>query len=137
MCVPMHSRGRVIGAIEVINKFVQQPFSEKDMLQLAIFGNLVGLAIENAHFFQQVQHENTSLRRELGDRRVTPKEMIAVSDKMADVVSLSERVAPTDSTVMIRGESGTGKEVIAQTIHSLSARSVRGDQLRGHPGKPA
>jgi DNA-binding NtrC family response regulator len=39
--------------------------------------------------------------------------------------TLIERVAATDATVLISGESGSGKEVVAQAIHSLSARSNR------------
>lgn len=123
LCVPMHSRGRVIGCIEVINKAQGNPFQDKDLVQLSIFANLVGLAIENARSFSLIQQENQTLRRELGDRRIQPKPIIAESQKMREVVELVERVAPTDSTVLIRGESGTGKEIVAQTIHALSPRS--------------
>jgi transcriptional regulator with PAS, ATPase and Fis domain len=42
---------------------------------------------------------------------------------MRRVYALIERVAPTDTTVLIQGETGTGKDVAAQTIHQLSARA--------------
>lgn len=45
------------------------------------------------------------------------------SAAMRDVISLIERVAPGNTTVMIRGESGTGKEVVARRLHELSPRA--------------
>lgn len=48
--------------------------------------------------------------------------MVGTSPAMQEVFDLIERVAPTDTTVLISGESGTGKEVAAETIHRLSRR---------------
>ncbi len=50
-------------------------------------------------------------------------ELIYVSEAMARIMAMVERVAPSDSTVLITGESGTGKGLIAQKIHALSDRS--------------
>ena len=44
------------------------------------------------------------------------------SRAMANVLSLVDRVAPTDATVLILGETGVGKDVVAQLLHSRSAR---------------
>src|SRR4051812_42529808 len=44
------------------------------------------------------------------------------SGALGKVVTLVEKVAPTDSTVLICGETGTGKELIARALHNLSTR---------------
>jgi DNA-binding NtrC family response regulator len=44
---------------------------------------------------------------------------------MQAVYDQIQRVAPTDTTVLVTGETGTGKELVAQTIHVLSRRSDR------------
>jgi len=49
--------------------------------------------------------------------------MIGKNDKMLRVFAACEKVAPTDSTVLIFGESGTGKELVAQVIHEHSQRN--------------
>ena len=48
--------------------------------------------------------------------------LVGGSVEMRRVYALLERVAPTDTTVLIQGETGTGKDVAAQTIHELSRR---------------
>jgi two-component system response regulator AtoC len=51
--------------------------------------------------------------------------ILTTSARMQDVLRIIERVAPTDSTVLILGESGTGKELVARAIHERSNRAAR------------
>ena len=53
------------------------------------------------------------------------EQVIGSSAALESVLEQVERVAPTDSTVLIQGETGTGKELIAHAIHHLSARCGR------------
>jgi formate hydrogenlyase transcriptional activator len=52
-------------------------------------------------------------------------EIIGNSPALEFVLAEVERVAPTDSTVLVLGETGTGKELIARAIHNISARCGR------------
>jgi transcriptional regulator with GAF, ATPase, and Fis domain len=53
------------------------------------------------------------------------EQVIGNSPALESVLEQVERVAPTDSTVLIQGETGTGKELIAHAIHNLSSRCGR------------
>jgi formate hydrogenlyase transcriptional activator len=53
------------------------------------------------------------------------EELIGSSSTLKKVLKNVERVAPTDSTVLITGETGTGKELIARAIHNLSPRKKK------------
>jgi transcriptional regulator with GAF, ATPase, and Fis domain len=53
------------------------------------------------------------------------EQIIGDSPALESVLEQVERVAPTDSTVLIEGETGTGKELIAHAIHNLSSRCGR------------
>jgi formate hydrogenlyase transcriptional activator len=57
------------------------------------------------------------------DRRFS--QIVGSSPALESVLAEVERVAPTDSTVLVLGETGTGKELMARTIHHLSARCGR------------
>ncbi|HQU81913.1 MAG TPA: sigma-54 dependent transcriptional regulator [Pyrinomonadaceae bacterium] len=72
---------------------------------------------------QQLKIDNQRLRAQL--ERTTNKDLpdiVAESPQMKEVLRLVQRVAPSDTSVLITGESGTGKELIAQAIHRLSRR---------------
>jgi PAS domain S-box-containing protein len=60
---------------------------------------------------------------ELRSKETSIDGFIIHSKKMTDIVSLLQRIAPVNSTVLITGESGTGKEVIAKSIHTISSRN--------------
>jgi two-component system response regulator AtoC len=51
--------------------------------------------------------------------------IITTSPAMEDVLRVVDRVAPTDSSVLILGESGTGKELVARALHDRSPRSAQ------------
>jgi formate hydrogenlyase transcriptional activator len=50
------------------------------------------------------------------------EQLIGNSPTLEAVLEQVERVAPTDSTVLIQGETGTGKELISRAIHNISSR---------------
>jgi len=74
--------------------------------------------IERSHLIQ----ENRALKAQLQER-YTFGNIIYGSPKMEEVIGLVARVAPSQTTVLIRGESGTGKELITNAIHYASPRS--------------
>ena len=51
--------------------------------------------------------------------------LVGGNPRMREMYSILERIAPTNTTVVIEGETGTGKEVVAQTIHNLSPRAAK------------
>jgi DNA-binding NtrC family response regulator len=76
--------------------------------------NLLKLAI--------LEQENDSLRRRLATEGQFGQ-MIGRSAAMRRAFEMADRVASTDSTVLILGESGTGKDLLAQEIHARSQRN--------------
>jgi two-component system, NtrC family, response regulator HupR/HoxA len=60
-----------------------------------------------------------------GGRRTSYHGIYGASSAMQELYDLLERIAPSESTVLIQGENGTGKELVARAIHQLSRRSDR------------
>lgn len=106
--------------------------SAVEAIRLGVFDYLVKpvnisrlkVTLERLEQFQQLQSENTYLRREVRERATEDIEW-GRSPAMGRVRELIERLGSTDATVMIEGESGTGKEVVARELHARSVRSTR------------
>src|SRR5260370_9127932 len=79
------------------------------------------MTVQRALDYQAALRENVYLRKELKNRYRFEK-IIGTSRKMEQVYNLINKVADTDSTVLIQGESGTGKELLGRGLHFKSTR---------------
>jgi len=82
------------------------------------------IVLKNALEKRQLEQENTLLKRELKETSRFD-DLVGESPAMEQVKALLDRVAPTNSTVLIWGESGTGKELAARAIHRRSPRRAK------------
>jgi PAS domain S-box-containing protein len=73
---------------------------------------------------ERLRTENVVLREEI-DKASMFEEIVGSSPALQEVLSRVEKVAPTETTVLVTGETGTGKELVARAIHRLSRRSER------------
>ncbi len=69
--------------------------------------------------------ERDAPKDELPGRRTAYHGIFGAAPAMQELYSLIDRVAPSDSTVLIQGENGTGKELVARAIHQASSRRER------------
>ncbi len=69
--------------------------------------------------------EDPDARHRIGGEVGGSETIIAVSEPMRRVLRLVEKIAPTETTVLITGESGTGKEKVARFLHLQSGRAAR------------
>ncbi|MDR0554958.1 MAG: sigma 54-interacting transcriptional regulator [Treponema sp.] len=121
LAVPMRSKDRCVGVIEILNKKKKKDFSQEDLEWLEIFANQAALAIQNARSFEKAQDQIEELRDQLSPE--VRRTLIAKSPVIQEMLIMIERIAKTDSSVLILGESGVGKELFAEQIHFRSKRA--------------
>lgn len=114
-CLIITGYATVTTAVEAMKAgafdYLMKPFNTAEVLIL----------IKRALEFQTLQVENQQLKRNL-EGRYRFGNLIGKGEGIKKVCSLIEKVAETDSTILILGESGTGKELVARTIHYNSPR---------------
>lgn len=81
----------------------------------------IKMVIRNALDMHRVKNENIFLKKQL-KKKEDFKEIIGKSEEILSVFVMIDKVADTDSTILICGESGTGKELVAKAIHYRSER---------------
>ena len=91
--------------------YLQKPFNLEDFK----------LTIRRALSYNEAVSENAFLKKQL-KQQYRFDQIVGLSPKMQEVFKMVERVADTESTVLILGESGTGKELVARALHFNSRR---------------
>ncbi|MHB8411736.1 MAG: sigma-54-dependent transcriptional regulator [Candidatus Acidiferrales bacterium] len=92
-----------------------------DFIQKPVDLEHLKLLIARAARQQELLRENLLLREEYAERYGFPR-IVGEDPSMQAASQMVQRVAPTDSTVLLLGESGTGKELFARALHHLSRR---------------
>lgn len=149
IAIPLIFEDKVIGALLLGPKLSLDIYTSEDVRMLRTLGFQAAIAIHNAtsyrtiqrlnaeladkirkiedqqqqilHLQKQLVNENRYLKEEIR-QKYNFREIVGSSKAIKDVLKMVEKVANTQSVVLIRGESGTGKELIARAIHYNSDR---------------
>jgi len=115
MCIILTGYGTIKSAVEAIKTgafdYITKPIKSGEIL----------MVVEKALRYKHLERENILLRQQLR-KKYRFDNFVGDSKPIQKVFELIEKVADTDSTVLITGESGTGKELIAKAIHYNSYR---------------
>lgn len=113
--IVMTAYGTIETAVEAMKRgafdFLTKPF-DTDHLNV-----LIKRALETRQLMNENLMLKEALKLNLGESKI-----IGTSEKVNEVLKLVQKVAPSDTSVLLIGESGTGKELFARAIHQLSSR---------------
>ena len=138
LSVPMVSGGKVMGVCALISIRAERGWPEDLVQRMRFVADVFAGAIARKNMDEQLseklieieqlktqlEEENIHLRKEIELHHIN-KEIIGHSSAIKTLLAKIEKVAKTNSTVLIEGETGSGKELTARAIHQLSARKNR------------
>ncbi|MEX1352773.1 MAG: sigma-54 dependent transcriptional regulator [Desulfobacterales bacterium] len=115
--IVMTGYASVSSAVEVMKMgaldYLPKPFTPDELRAI----------VRQAVAEREIQLQNRRLQQQIKKSTPLSHQLIGNSPKIKQVISMIQKVAPTDSTVLVHGESGTGKELVARAVHANSRRS--------------
>ena len=116
--IMMTANATVETAVEAMKSgafdYISKPFKIDELL----------LTVEHALTYERTLVENETLKEDLRGRKLRYN-LVGNSPKMLAIFEMVEKVAHTESPILILGESGTGKELIARALHANSRRAAK------------
>ena len=123
--LPLSQHGEVYGVLAV---YFRRHISDGEFARLEMFSRTAAVVLQNVRLLAATRDEDRRLQaenhylREVVEQDSDCGEIVGRSDAIRRVLEQVDRVAATDSTVLIQGETGTGKELVALAIHQRSRR---------------
>ncbi|MBU1162504.1 MAG: sigma-54 dependent transcriptional regulator [Proteobacteria bacterium] len=117
MVIVITGYASVSSAVEVMKigafDYLPKPFTPHELRAV----------VRQALIQREMLLQNRKLLEQKKRRKSFSHQLIGESPKIKKVISMVQKVAPTDATVLVYGESGTGKELISRAIHANSHRN--------------
>lgn len=117
--IVMTGYASVSSAVEVMKigalDYLPKPFTPDELRAI----------VRQAVAERTLRRQNQKLQEQIKKGPTFSHKLIGDSPKIRQVISMVQKVAPTDSTVLVHGESGTGKELVARAVHANSLRSKK------------
>jgi DNA-binding NtrC family response regulator len=118
--IVMTAWGSIQSAVEAMRRgardYVEKPWDNQRLVSVLRTHCELGRALRES---ERLQSENRMLRK------AGVPDLIAASRAMQPVLTMMERVGPSEANVLITGEHGTGKEIVARWLHAASPRSEK------------
>lgn len=138
LCVPIECGGTVFATVHIQSCNPERTFSNEDVQVILNFLDKVERPISNMKMYLTAKHLNEALMKKIQEkeqelerknnrtrnyvRKIEAKDMIGKSEPFIKMLNFLEKVAASDSNILIEGQSGTGKELVAQRVHLNSKR---------------
>jgi DNA-binding NtrC family response regulator len=140
LCIPIHARGQIEGAIYLDRRSRGRPFDASTVAPARALGAMLASALLSSRTIDALEIRSKELDRALatrtverdqmsrrlaqleGDAPVGTQALIGGSPKMERLRRIIQTIAASDAPVLVAGETGSGKELVARAIHASSAR---------------